>query len=262
MTRARSLAATVLVLGAFVLSGCVSPPGRPELLDSALLLEVGDPRVTSQLQALADTSADRHSLVGLARVSLRAPDLRFSRPQRMALKQPASLRVEILGLFDQVAAILATDGTRYQLYQPGAPRIEEGDVSARLLWDVARMDLEPDEAVRLLLGAPLVPGAQLEAAHSLEDGRLLLSFRDSRDGFRRIFEFDARSRLSRVRDRDAADALLWEVTYSDYRPLGDRDFAYQIEIDFPRVEANADIHFKTADLNRALPESAFNLSRP
>jgi hypothetical protein len=253
--------ATVL-LAPLLLPGCVGPGTRPELLDSALPIAVDDPRVASLSRALVATSEDRYSLVGLAQVSLSAPDLRFSRPQRMALEEPASLRVEILGLFDQVAAILATDGDRYQLYQPNTTGIEEGEVSPNLLWHVARVDLEPAEAVGLLLGAPLAAGTQLEAARSVDDGRVLLAFRDPRDGSRRIFEFDAARRLSRVRQRDAGETLQWEVAYDDYRPVGERTFAHRIEIDFPRVDANADFHFKTAELNRKLPANAFRLTAP
>jgi hypothetical protein len=204
---------------------------------------------------------DRHSLVGAARVSLEAPDLRFSRPQRVALMRPSSLRVEILGLFDQVAAILTTDGVRYQLYDPGSPEIEEGEAVRGLLWEVARVDLEPEAAVGLLLGAPVHPDLVLEAARSQGDGTTLIAFRHTLDGARRIFEFDAASRLARVRHRAADDFLLWEVAYTDYRNVGDHPFAYQIDIDFPERQAHAAFRFQTAELNRNLPASAFVLER-
>ncbi len=261
MSTAHARSAAGLAAACLALAGCVSmpPPGTLEPLDSARPVAVSDPRVTSLAEGLEATFRDRRSLVASARVSLTAPDLRFSRPQRVALQQPASLRVEILGLFNQVAAILATDGVRYQLYQPGSDGIEEGRVDARLLWDVARVDLEPEEAVGLLLGVPLAPGSHLEAARRLEDGRLLLAFRQPDDGSRRIFEFDPSAHLARVRKRSASDALVWEAVYTDYRPVGSRSFAYQVDIDFPRLEANADFRFSAAELNRELPASAFVL---
>ncbi len=253
----------VFVTAALLLSGCATPqdPSRSEPFDQAAPLAAQDPRVVSLAGALAAMAEDRHSLVGAARVSLEAPDLRFSRPQRVALMRPSSLRVEILGLFDQVAAILTTDGTRYQLYEPGSPEIEEGVAGRGLLWQVARIDLEPEEAVGLLLGAPVHPDSVLEAARSQGDGTLLIAFRHTAEGARRIFEFDSASRLVRVRHRAADGFLLWEAAYSDYRNPGDRAFAHQIDIDFPERKAHAAFHFQTAELNRDLPASTFVLER-
>ena len=253
----------VFVTVALLVSGCATPldPSRSEPLDQAAPLATEDPRVVSLAGALAAMAEDRHSLVGAARMSLDAPDLRFSRPQRMALMRPSSLRVEILGLFNQVAVILTTDGARYQLYDPEHPEIEEGEARRGLLWKVARVDLEPQEAVGLLLGAPVHPNSVLEAARTREDGTILIAFRHATDGSRRVFEFDPSSRLTRVRQRAADDFLVWEAAYADYRNLGDRAFAHQIDIDFPEQKAHAAFHFQTAELNRDLPASAFVLER-
>jgi hypothetical protein len=241
--------------------GCVSAPRDLERLDAAKPVAVDDPRIVALAGALAATAGDRSSLVGSAHLSLKAPDLRFSRPQRVALQEPAQMRVEILGLFDQVAAILTTDGKRFQLYEPGATDIQEGPVSAALLWQVARVDLEPAEAVSVLLGAPWQASARLEAARELPDGTLLLAYRHPHTGGRRVFEFAPPAYLTRVRERAADDSLVWQVSYDDYRAVGERAFAHSIVISFPRVDAQADFHFETAELNRRLPASAFDLAR-
>ncbi len=251
----------VFVTVALLVSGCATPldPLRSEPLDQATPLATEDPRVVSLAGALAAMAEDRHSLVGAARMSLDAPDLRFSRPQRMALMRPSSLRVEILGLFNQVAVILTTDGSRYQLYNPEHSEIREGEAGRGLLWEVARVDLEPQEVVGLLLGAPVHPDSVLEAARTREDGTILIAFRHAADGSRRVFEFDPSSRLVRVRHRAADDFLVWEAAYTDYRNLDDQAFAHQIDIDFPEQEARAVFRFQTAELNRDLPASAFVL---
>lgn len=257
MNRTAVFATLVLLLG-----GCATPDRpRPEPFDRWAPLGTEDPRVALLASALAATADDRRSLVGAARVSLEAPDLRFSRPQRMAVLRPASLRVEILGLFDQVAAILTTDGTRYQLYDPRSSELEEGAAGRSLLWEVARVDLEPEEAVGLLLGAPLDSDSLLEAARTREDGTILIAFRHSADGSRRIFEFDPSSRLARVRHRAADGFLLWEASYADYRDLGERAFAHEIDVQFPDQKARAAFHFQIAELNGYLPADAFVLKR-
>ena len=171
------------------------------------------------------------------------------------------MRVEVLALFGQVAAILTTDGDRFQLYEPGAPELQEGRVDAGLLWQVARVDLEPEEAVGVLLGAPWQPDSELTGARRLPDGTLLLAYRDPLLGSRRIFEFQPPAYLTRVRERDPDGSLVWEVAYDDYRDLEGRAFAHAIVIDFPRVDANADFQFERAELNRRLPGGAFDLSR-
>jgi hypothetical protein len=258
VTRTRGLLAAGLMAGVVAALGCVTPPrDLREPLDSAQPLSLDDPGLALAVAALANAASDRHSLVGRARVSVDGPDLRFSRPQRMAVQTPSKLRIEILGLFDQVAVILATDGRRYQLFEPGA-EIQQGPVYPGLLWAVARVDLEPGEAVSLLLGTPWQTGSRLEAAAALDD-RLLLAFRSRVDRSRRIFELDTEHRLVRVRQRAADDVLLWEAVYSDYRPVGTRSFAHEIEIDFPQVDAHIDFHFESAELNRSLPASAFDL---
>lgn len=260
MIRCRGLAVFVL-LGAVLAAGCATRPVTRDRMADARPLALDDPRIVALDGALEATARDRHSLVGSAHLSLSAPDLRFSRPQRLALEQPAHLRVEILGLFDQVAAILTTDGRRYQLYESGVPGIQEGPVDAGLLWQVARVDLEPEEAVGVLLGAPWQPASRLEAARELPDGTLLLAYRNPVHGGRRIFEFSPPAYLTRVRERAPDGALVWEVSYDDYRLLGERAFAHEIAIDFPRVDANADLQFESAELNRVLPASAFELRR-
>ncbi len=254
--------AVALATAACLLASCATT-GRidRDRDEDALAVPLRDPRVVALAGALEATAEDRHSLVGAAHLSLTARDLRFSRPQRIALQEPAHMRVEILGLFNQVAAILTTNGARYQLYEPGSADIQEGPVSAALLWQVARVDLEPAEAVSVLLGAPWQSGAKLEAARELPDGTLLLAYRRAHDGGRRVFEFAPPAYLTRVRERAADDSLVWEASYDDYRDLDGRAFAHSIEIDFPRVEANADFRFDSAELNRELPASAFELAR-
>ena len=60
------------------------------------------------------------------RVSVEAPDFRFSRPQRLAVREPADLRIETLAMFGQIAAILVTDGAHYQLWSGSIRRHRSG----------------------------------------------------------------------------------------------------------------------------------------
>ena len=79
-------------------------------------------------------------------------DLALRSKQRMWLSRPASLRVEVLGFLDTALAVLVTDGHRYALLESAERRYDEGVVYEGLLWDAARLDLRPDEAVDVILG--------------------------------------------------------------------------------------------------------------
>ncbi|MBW2698468.1 MAG: hypothetical protein JRE70_18435, partial [Deltaproteobacteria bacterium] len=121
----------------------------------AVPLPADDPRPHVLLESLRERAEGRTALRARAKLDLSSPDLRVSRPQRMAVARPLRLRVEVIGLFNQLAAILVTNGHVYQVYDARSAHLEEGIVSEGLLWRVARVDLSPSEAVDILLGAPL-----------------------------------------------------------------------------------------------------------
>ena len=151
MKRAAALATGVLLAAAAVVSCATAPPEPHDPFEQGRLLAADDPRVTALLAGLRTAAAERRSLIASARLSLDAPDLRFRRPQRLAVRRPADLRIEILGLFGQIAAVLVTDGHRYQLWNGSKQAdaksgLEQGEVTRELLWSVARVDLLPAEA--------------------------------------------------------------------------------------------------------------------
>jgi len=165
----------VLSLG-LVVAGCRSFP-RAGVTLPGVPLAIDDARAEQVLAAHLARVDARTGLRGSARVALRGPDFKLNRPQRVVVERPARLRFEVVGLFDQLAAVLVTDGEVFGFYDASTGEILRGAVSPDLLWDLARIDLAPAEAVGLLLGAP-APGAGLaRAAVWLEDGtRIALGF--------------------------------------------------------------------------------------
>jgi hypothetical protein len=221
-----------------------------------------DPRIGAGLEQLAASAASRHAMRGMARLSLDAPDLRFRRPQRLVVERPTRLRVEVLGLFGQVAAILATEDGRYQFFDPSHGSLEEGEVSAELLWQFARVDLTPEEAAGVLLGAPqpsdgLLPVGAFELAAG---GVAVLLGSDTHGSPRERFEFDGLGRLQAAKRFDDHGSTIWSARFDDYRELGDQAFAFQVALSFPRVGAEAEIQFKQVELNPDLPADVFVLS--
>ncbi len=248
--------------------GCRTPlPGT--------LLPAGDPLPELRLEALRSAAGSRVALRATARLDLDGPGLELNRPQRIALERPARLRVEILGLFNQLAAVVVTDGTAYQVYRAGEGDLETGLVHADLLWNVARIDLLPGEAVDLLLGVPRPdPTLVRSAARRFEDGALEIERVDSSDVLRERLRFDASGRLAALARFDRAGGLVFTARFADYRDVeaeGGSDgearvaaaqFAYEVDLDFPRVEATARFQFKRVSLPADIPDGLFELKLP
>jgi hypothetical protein len=224
-----------------------------------------DPRPARLLAGLHERASAAHALRASARLSLDSPDLRFSRPQRIAAARPARMRIEIMGLFNQVAAVLVTDGALYQLYTAGESELEEGVVSSDLLWRVARVDLAPDEAVDLLLGAPrLTPRLRLGVATLYEDGGIAFERRDEHGAVRERLRFDAAGRVRGIERLDDGGELVWQGSFDDYRDVagpegGAIPFAFDVALHFPRVQADARLKFKKVSLLNELDEALFEL---
>jgi hypothetical protein len=184
----------------------------------------------------------------------------------MAVERPDRMRVEVLGLFSQLAALLVSKDGRYQLYEAGQEEWEEGPVTADLLWRVARIDLTPNDAVAILLGAPHI-GAELSPGTSRWDQDAFLSI-DLIDEQRRLRErvvFDASGELRELTRFDTIGALVWQARFDDHRPLeggdgGVRNFAHRVELDFPNQRASALLTFQAVELDPDLDAALFELS--
>jgi len=247
------LAALVLAVGCRTLAPAL--PGTP--------LAADDPRVEALLGDLERRAEQRRSMRARVRLYLDAPDLRFRRPQRVVAERPDRLRVETLGLFNQVAAVLVTEGRRYQLYDVGSRVFEQGPLTPALLWRVARVELDAEQAVELLLGAPgRWPGAVVEWTRELEDGSIAIALADGEGNTRQRFRFDAEGRLRHMSQFGETGEQLWQAAFDDHRSLAGESFAFRVELDFPRLEAHAIFSFKSAELNPDLPEDVFSLRLP
>ncbi|MBW2382012.1 MAG: hypothetical protein JRG92_00195 [Deltaproteobacteria bacterium] len=234
----------------------------------AVPLPADDPRPHVLLESLRERAEGRTALRARAKLDLSSPDLRVSRPQRMAVARPLRLRVEVIGLFNQLAAILVTNGHVYQVYDARSAHLEEGIVSEGLLWRVARVDLSPSEAVDILLGAPLpASGLSTGSARIYADGGIAVDRHDAASVVRQRFVFDTRGQLAVMESFDVAGDLAWRARFSRYKKVpapggGDESFAFDVALDFPRVQAEAHLSFKRVDLVRSLPDDLFILELP
>jgi hypothetical protein len=253
--RARVLVAAALVL----LAGCRTPLVRGPIGP----LDPADARAQALLRELARLADERHALRGTLRLALDGPDGSLRSTQAFVAEQPARLRVEVQGFLAQTIAVLVTDGDRFDLLRTAERTLHRGEVYPGLLFDVARIDLAPDEAVEVLLGVPRTPaGLAASAGQRLADGGARLDLADPTGAVLRSLEWGPDALLRRVEARSAGGALLWSADYADFRPLGSAGFAHKVDIHFPETRTDVRLEFDALELNPPLPDGIFVLSVP
>ena len=244
-----ALAACLVSLAA----GCRSPV--PPALTP---LGVDDPRPAALLAALDRHAAAVRGVRGTARVAIEGQRGASFARQLVLLERPDRMRVEVLGLLNQRVAVLATDGTAYQLYRAETGAVERGAVHPQVLSEVAGLPLTPGEAVAVLLGGPDPPTGALRAG-ALADGGVQLELTDAGSGLRRSLDFDPAGNLRRYRVSPPDGAVLVDVAYRDFASVGGTDFAHTIALDFPASDTRAEVTFRNVEINPPLPTGLFTL---
>jgi hypothetical protein len=289
----------VPVLGlllSLVVAGCRTSGSAPlETQVRGVRLPDNDARAERVLRRYMEVSDSRAALRGSARVELEGPDFKLNRPQRILVERPARLRFEIIGLFDQIAAMLAVDGGQYGFYDATTGRVSRGRVTPSLLRDLAKIDLEVVELVELLLGAPRPSLGLARASAWLEpSGRMALVFawppneissacRDSSDGGffdpicftsddaleegGELFYFDPAGRLVEMRSLSAQGRIRYRATFEGYQSLAgddsDLEFPNRTTIHSPGAgtEAMARFVWKRVMLAEELSDRFFQIRR-
>jgi hypothetical protein len=224
-----------------------------------------DPRPETLLAGWAEHARARQALSGSARLAVDARgedgrDLSLRSRQRLLIARPARLRVEILGFLGTTVAVLATDGEEYDLFQTQDRSFDSGPVFDALLWQVARLDLTPEEAVGVILGVP-PEGERLAvaAAYDAGEGRVRIALTDGEGGVRRQVEFDAEARLRWLQVRDLEGAIAWEARFDDYEAVGGEPLAHSVALDVRSGETKALLSLRDLELNPELPPDIFRL---
>jgi hypothetical protein len=276
-----------LLLSLFVGSCRTSPVVDPQRIGT--MLPIDDARAERVLRSYLELVETRSALRGSARVLLEGPDFKLNRPQRILVERPARIRFEVIGLFDQLVAMLATDGRRFGFYEVSNGRVSRGRVTPTLLWDLAKIDLDVHEVVGLLLGAPMPSFGLARAAVWLEpEGGLVLAFawpgdepdvNCSEDPVRglldsdcfvsfdalgeggEMFLFDVDGRLAELRSLDPGGVIRFRATFEDYRSLdgdaGEVDFPNQLTVRSPAAESLARFVWKRVMLAEELSDRLF-----
>jgi outer membrane biogenesis lipoprotein LolB len=249
---ARFLLRVTLVAG--LLAGCATLPGAP-VRDDALARE--------RIDALREVSRSRMALTGVARMAVDADRGSVRGRYLLFLERPARLRVEILGLLNQTLAVLVTDEGRYDFFQVEDRSLESGSVYPDLLRDVSGVPLAPEQAVDLLLGAPLPDeGLSLRDSARHPNGVVVAHFANAGDMRRQRFEFDPAGRLRRLETRAVDGSMLWAASFDDYESIGDSAFAHEVVLVFPGSDTRARVRLNDIAHNPPHAPEAFVLKVP
>jgi hypothetical protein len=246
-----------LAAAALLVAGCqtLAPPAVP--------LAPGDPRPAALLAGLEGRSAELAALRGVARLAVDGPAGSLRSRQVLVAARPARLRVEVLGFLSQTEALLVSDGETYALFEARGRRFEEALVRPGILEEIAGIDLEPREAVEVLLGAPDLAGlAPEEPALAAHDGAVRISLADPAGRRRRGVEFDASGALRRVVAWDEDGTLAWVARYDGVEPVAGIAFAHGIDLEFPHKSVHARLELSRVDLNPELEAEVFRIELP
>ena len=285
------------LLCALVASACARPE-YVEFVPPGIALSEEDPRVIELLEAHRAEALGRNAVRGSARVAITSPDGKLNRPQRIVLAQPDRLRFEILGLFDQLAAVLVSDGRRYGFYDASTGQVSRGRVSSNLLWTLTKIDLSAPEVVDLLLGAPLPEvGSMRAGAWRTEEGEISIAFawpsggldvacaaedpwgvffapncflpeRTLSDTGGQLFRFGTDGRLVEIRVLDHGGALRYTAGFEDYVDLAPADeldaesgviFPKRVTLSSPRTGSEARFVWKRVMFADDLSDSVFRI---
>ncbi|MFO0691666.1 MAG: hypothetical protein U0900_23420 [Myxococcota bacterium] len=280
---------------ALLAAGCRTAP--PPGLLRGTVRPLDDPRASQLLDDYLARTATRDVLRGSARVALTGPDFKLNRPQNVVVARPARLRFEVVGLFEQLAAVLVADGDRYGFYDATNGGMEVGAVTPSLLWELAKVDVGIPEAVGVLLGAPRPEAFGARAAVWQEEGdRIGIAFARAAGGaegpvHRRhgcpaepergwrdaacfvdagalaeggdAFVFDRDGRLVELRAYLAGGELRYRARFEAYAPLGEGadpvDFPRLVTIESPAVGSEARFAWKRVMLGGEVADRMFRL---
>ena len=252
--------ATLLVVALLLVSACKTVvPVIP-----AVLLPSDDPRPAAFLAQWDAAARSRNALRGRAHLAVDGDDgeVRIRGNQIVVLARPARLRVEVLGFLNQTAAVITTDGERFEVFRSGDRSYETGAVDPDLLWREAHLALTPEQAVEVLLGVP-APGAGLVPARAARAGELIrMDLVDAEQRVRRRVAFDATARLREFEVLGDDGALRWRARFGDYAPVDGIPVAHKIVLDVTTGDVHVEISLRDLELNPELPPDIFQLRAP
>ncbi len=194
-----------------------------------------------------------HALAGLADVTLRRQDKRWSVTQAVLVEYPQRLRLDVVNFFGQVQMQLVIDSGRLQVYVPADGRLYRGWASAANLERFAGMNVSPPLLAALLLGR--LPDGVLEQGRVTACRNGVELFVDP-GRYRVIFDDNRIQSIC----YSVNNNVVYKVVYSAYNRAN--GFASHIVFSMPQQQLELDITMDDVELNPAFTGGSFVLQPP
>jgi len=240
----------------FLVAACRTlPTPPPPSIDVLPAAEQSLAELTAKVQSL-------RALQGTLKLAVDGPQGDLRSTSFLLAERPSKLYVEVKNAFQQVIAVLATDGVFYELSRSsnGAIIPERGVVHSQLLWETTLVPLQPEQAVAILLGTPLLPETfQVLGAQTVEDGEIEVVIQPQATQDQERLRFDAEGRLVEYQVFERSETRSLDVLYDDFRDLAGVSFPHRIRLEFPLTQTKVRIALHGVVLNPSLPEGVFDV---
>jgi outer membrane biogenesis lipoprotein LolB len=247
---AAGLARRLLLAGAFGF-GCVTPAPsgawRPALEDRR--------QVEAWLVRARDEMALRHSIRASGRLRIDSGRGKGTVRAVVLAQLPDRLRLETLNLLGQTQTLLVVDGDAFAFFGGGA--VERGLTDREVLRLRLGLDLEPSEAIALLLAAPDIPAQPPQKIWAASGGAAAGEHRV--EFATRSVSFASDGELREVRSIDGGGQLRWQAQFGGWRDVTGGRYPSQVNFEFPDTGLSAKLSIETAELNPDLDARLFRV---
>jgi outer membrane lipoprotein-sorting protein len=236
----------------------------PRLFLPDLDAPIASTSIPSAQELLSKLEARRKTLTslrGLARIVYKDTNEKGTAKQAIAVASPDRFRWELFSPIG-VAALVTSDGARLATYFPNEKILYRGPATAENVARFTRVFLSPREIVGLLLGAPVLPSTKEGCTVRLDTDYnwSQLSCRSAGQEGVDLW-FDPRtSQLRRAAMYAADGSVAKRMDLSDYRPVGNNTFPFEIVLFDLQNQQQASIYYERVELNPHPVDAIFTLA--
>ena len=170
------------------------------------------------------------------------------------VEKPDKMRMDFMDALADVWANAGTNGKELWLYIPSKKRIYKGRAAKRNLRRLAKLNMRIDELIAVMTGAPPIG----EHTRILQLGKRTESHFVALGG-------DLHMRISTkkghlldcTRYGDGGRRIDYEVSYDNFKSIGEVDFPYHVDIKFPERGSSLVIDYQNVISNVAIDQSLF-----
>jgi outer membrane biogenesis lipoprotein LolB len=246
VSRAAALA-LLIPLGLALASGCTGLARRPEALQEAVPAPAAErARVEGWLSALRKDTESRRSMRASGKLRVRSERGGGSTRAVIVAERPDRLRLETLNLLGQTQTLLVVVGENFAFFEGRS--IERGITDPEVLRFRLGLDLEPLEAVALLLASPDLPDAPPTQVWIAGDERRAEFATHS-------VSFASTGELRRVSAHEPDGAERWTADFGAWLPGA--SFPGTLAFDFPATGVRAELQIDDVELNPELEPRLF-----